>query len=84
MVCTCNYVFSFLVTVLIRPQQPAGYSDAISGLLGATLLLAGIVAAVVSAPLFDRVFTHRIGATLKILVPIVSAAWLSLIWAGQW
>ncbi|KAG6331792.1 hypothetical protein ID866_7298 [Astraeus odoratus] len=61
--------------------QPVGYSETISGLLGATLLLAGIIAAVISAPLFDRVFTHRIGVTLKTLVPIVSLSWLSLIWA---
>lgn len=61
--------------------QPSGYSDSTAGLLGATLLLAGIVSAAISAPLFDRVFTHRIGVTLKVLVPIVSLAWLSLIWA---
>lgn len=67
----------------IRTQQPSGYSDSTAGLLGATLLLAGIVSAAISAPLFDRVFTHRIGVTLKVLVPIVSLAWLSLIWASK-
>lgn len=61
--------------------QPAGYSATTAGLLGASLMLAGIVSAVVTAPLFDRVFTHRIGLALKTLVPIVSLAWLSLIWA---
>ncbi|KAI6134496.1 major facilitator superfamily domain-containing protein [Pisolithus thermaeus] len=60
---------------------PVGYSDTTCGFLGATLLLSGIIAAVVSAPLFDRVFTHIMGATLKVLVPVVSLAWLSLIWA---
>ncbi|KAI6040338.1 major facilitator superfamily domain-containing protein [Pisolithus marmoratus] len=62
---------------------PAGYSDTTCGLLGATLFLSGITAAVISAPLFDRVFTHTMGATLKILVPVVSLAWLSLIWASK-
>ncbi|KAL4073952.1 major facilitator superfamily domain-containing protein [Scleroderma citrinum] len=61
--------------------QPAGYSSTIAGLLGATLLLAGIIAAAISAPLFDRVFTHRIRVAIKIFVPIVSLAWLSLVWA---
>jgi len=61
--------------------EPQGYSDTISGLFGATLLLSGILASVVTAPLFDRVLTHHLGVTLKILVPIVAAGWLSLIWA---
>jgi len=61
--------------------EPAGYSDDISGLLGATLLLAGLAAAIITAPLFDRVFTHHLAATSKILVPMIAIAWLSLIWA---
>jgi MFS transporter, FLVCR family, MFS-domain-containing protein 7 len=44
--------------------------------------LSGIVAAVITAPLFDRVFTYRLAITAKVLVPIVAGAWLSLIWAG--
>ncbi|KAJ8582275.1 MFS general substrate transporter [Rhizopogon salebrosus TDB-379] len=60
---------------------PQGYSDTLSGLFGATLLLSGILACVVTAPLFDRVLTHHLGITLKTLIPIVAAAWLSLIWA---
>ncbi|KIJ18763.1 hypothetical protein PAXINDRAFT_110383 [Paxillus involutus ATCC 200175] len=61
--------------------QPVGYSDTISGLMGASLLLAGIIASIVTAPLFDRVFTHRLGLTVKTLIPIVACGWLSLIWA---
>ncbi|KNZ75045.1 Major facilitator superfamily domain-containing protein 7, partial [Termitomyces sp. J132] len=62
-------------------MEPVGYTSDQSGFLGACLLLTGIVAAIVSAPLFDRVFTHHLAITSKILVPIVGAAWLSLIWA---
>ncbi|KAG2078963.1 MFS general substrate transporter [Suillus decipiens] len=61
--------------------EPEGYNDSTSGLFGATLLLSGVMASIVSAPLFDRVLTHHLGITLKILVPIVAGAWLSLIWA---
>ncbi|KAG1732249.1 MFS general substrate transporter [Suillus paluster] len=61
--------------------NPQGYSDSISGIFGSTLLLSGILASVVTAPLFDRVLTHYLGITQKILVPIVSGSWLSLIWA---
>jgi FLVCR family MFS transporter 7 len=50
--------------------------------MGAALLIAGIVAALVSAPLFDRIFTTHIAATIRVLCPTIGAAWLSLIWAG--
>jgi len=50
--------------------------------MGAALLLTGIVAAIVTAPLFDRVLTHHLAITVKIIVPIIAAGWLSLIWAG--
>ncbi|KAI0268875.1 MFS general substrate transporter [Gloeopeniophorella convolvens] len=62
-------------------MSPVGYSDNTSGLMGAALLLSGIVAAVATSPLFDRVFTHHLSITVRILCPIIGAAWLSLIWA---
>ncbi|KAG6372329.1 major facilitator superfamily domain-containing protein [Boletus reticuloceps] len=61
--------------------EPVGYSDTTAGLMSASLLLSGIVASGITAPLFDRIFTHRLGLTLRILVPIASVAWFSLIWA---
>ncbi|CCM01685.1 uncharacterized protein FIBRA_03749 [Fibroporia radiculosa] len=80
--------FGVLVGVIIafsilsaQVMEPYGYSDTISGLMGAALLLVGIVAAMVTAPLFDRVFTHRLAWTCKLLSPILGATWLSLIWA---
>ena len=51
--------------------------------MGATLLLAGIVASAITSPLFDRVLTRHLGLTIKVLVPILSAIWLSMIWAGK-
>lgn len=70
--------FSILTAEIM---QPAGYSSSVSGLMGATLLLSGLVAAFVTSPLFDRVFTHHLALTCKVLIPINAAAWLSLIWA---
>jgi len=61
--------------------EPYGYSNTISGLFGASLLLVGLVAAIITAPLFDRVFTHHLALTSKVLVPIIGVVWLSLIWA---
>jgi hypothetical protein len=51
--------------------------------MGAVLLLSGIVAAIVTAPLFDRVLTHHLAISTKCLVPVVAAGWVSLIWAGR-
>jgi len=62
-------------------MSPYGYSDDTSGLMGAALLLSGIVAAIATAPVFDRILTHHLGITVRILCPVIAAAWLSLIWA---
>lgn len=61
-----------------------GYSADEAGFMGACLLLSGMVAAIVTAPLFDRVFTYHLAATSKILVPIVAVGWFTLIWAGMY
>ena len=50
--------------------------------MGATILLVGLVATLFTAPLFDRVLTHHLALSCKVLCPVVAAAWLSLIWAG--
>ncbi|KAG7088672.1 hypothetical protein E1B28_012644 [Marasmius oreades] len=62
-------------------MQPAGYDDDTSGFMGATLLLSGIVAALVISPLMDRVFTKHLAITLKFFIPVLAGAWFSLIWA---
>ncbi|KIK67132.1 hypothetical protein GYMLUDRAFT_217102 [Collybiopsis luxurians FD-317 M1] len=70
--------FSILTAQIMGP---AGYSPDISGLMGACLLLTGLVAAVITAPLFDRIFTKHLAKSAKISLPILGGAWLSLIWA---
>jgi len=60
--------------------EPYGYSDDIAGLMGAALLLSGIVAAIITSPLFDRVLTHHLGITTRILCPILAAGWLATVW----
>ncbi|KAJ7666282.1 major facilitator superfamily domain-containing protein [Mycena rosella] len=77
LVATSN-AFALLSGQIMVPQ---GYSDHDAGLMGATLLLCGIAVAVVTAPLFDRVFTTHLARTMKLLVPIVAGGWFSLIWA---
>ncbi|KAI9437900.1 MFS general substrate transporter [Russula earlei] len=81
-------VFSVLVAAInsfsILSSQwmsPYGYSDNTSGLMGAAMLLPGILAAIATAPVFDRIFTHHLGIAVRILCPIIGLGWFSLIWA---
>ncbi|KIY74287.1 MFS general substrate transporter [Cylindrobasidium torrendii FP15055 ss-10] len=62
-------------------MEPYGYSSDTAGLLGATLLLAGIVAAVITAPLFDLVLTRHLTYSAKIAIPSIAVCWLAMIWA---
>ncbi|KAG9008986.1 hypothetical protein FRB90_008664 [Tulasnella sp. 427] len=62
-------VIEALATLVAQVYEPYGYNSTQSGFLGAAPLIAGIVGAVVTAPLFDRVFTHRLALTVKINVP---------------
>ncbi|VDC06417.1 unnamed protein product [Peniophora sp. CBMAI 1063] len=61
--------------------HPYGYTSSQSGLFGAVLLISGIVAALCTAPILDRVLTNHIALAIRILCPIIGLAWLSLIWA---
>ncbi len=47
------------------------------------MLLSGIVAAIITSPIFDRVLTHHLGLAVRVMCPIIAGAWLSLIWAGK-
>ncbi|EJC99340.1 MFS general substrate transporter [Fomitiporia mediterranea MF3/22] len=70
--------FSILSSQILAPH---GYSDNTAGLMGTALLFSGVLAAMVTSPLFDHVFTHHLGLCIRICAPIVGAGWLSLIWA---
>jgi len=62
--------------------QPEGYSAVLSGLMGGVFLLSGLVAAILSAPIFDRVLVHHLAWTVKILLPSLGVVWIGLIFAG--
>jgi MFS transporter, FLVCR family, MFS-domain-containing protein 7 len=67
----------------VNDQQPYGYGSTISGLFGAALLGAGLIAAVISGPVFDRVLTNHLALCIKLLCPPLGLAWLALVWAGE-
>ncbi|CDO70414.1 hypothetical protein BN946_scf184999.g55 [Trametes cinnabarina] len=64
--------------------EPYGYSDTVAGLMGAVLLLVGLIAAAITSPLYDRVLTHHLALSVKVLCPILLACWLALIWESTW
>ncbi|KAI0370892.1 MFS general substrate transporter [Pilatotrama ljubarskyi] len=80
-------VFGVLVGVInaftvltAQHLEPYGYSDTVSGLMGAVLLLVGLIAAAITSPLYDRVLTHHLAFSIKVFCPILAACWIALIW----
>ena len=70
------------IRLMILPKGPYGYSDVTAGLMGGIFLLSGLLAALISAPLFDRVLIHHLAKTVKFALPILSIAWICLIFVG--
>ncbi|KIO18157.1 hypothetical protein M407DRAFT_220760 [Tulasnella calospora MUT 4182] len=70
-----------LLTLVAQVYGPYGYDSSQSGFLGAALLISGIVAALITAPLFDRVLTHHLARTIQVVVPVLAGCWLGFIWA---
>ena len=60
---------------------PYGYSDVTAGLMRRIFLLSGL-AAITTAPLFDRVLIHYLAKTVKAALPLLSIAWICLIFVG--
>lgn len=59
---------------------PYGYTQTRVGLFDATILLAGIVAAVAGAPIIGRLFGRNLQWAVRIFLPIISACWVAQIW----
>ncbi|KDQ15326.1 hypothetical protein BOTBODRAFT_108891 [Botryobasidium botryosum FD-172 SS1] len=67
-------------TLVNQIFAPYGYSSDASGNMGAALILSGIAASIISAPVFDRFLTHHLSGTAKVIVPVIAVCWVSLIW----
>lgn len=70
--------FSLLSNEILEPY---GYSSDEAGFVGAALLFSGILAAIVSAPILDRVLTNHLGMAIRVLMPILAAGWVGFIFA---
>jgi hypothetical protein len=55
-------------------------TSSLVGLFDATILLAGIVAALVGAPLIGRMFGRNLQWAVRTFLPIISACWIAQIW----
>ena len=49
---------------------------------GATLLAAGLIGGIITAPLFDRVLTHHLALTIRCTLPCLAGCWVGLVFAG--
>ncbi|KAG8768544.1 hypothetical protein FRC16_006995 [Serendipita sp. 398] len=49
--------------------------------MGGAFLLSGLVAAILSAPIFDRVLIYHLAKTVKILLPVLGVMWIGLVFA---
>lgn len=63
--------------------QPYGYSEVSGGIMAGVFLLSGLVAAILSAPIFDRVLVHHLAKTVKVCLPALGVVWVGLIFAGE-
>lgn len=68
------------MTLIAQIFSPVGYDSTTSGYIGATTIVAGLLAAGVTAPLFDRVLRFRLALATKVLVPIIGLCFLAFVW----
>lgn len=72
-------LFNSLASLLTQMLTPYGFSETESGIAGALLIVAGLIAAAIASPLVDRSRKHL--TFIKILVPVSAACFVAFIWA---
>ncbi|CAG8687095.1 10290_t:CDS:10, partial [Acaulospora colombiana] len=68
-------------SILTNQIAPVGYSEETAGFIGAALLLLGLLAGLITSPLFDRVLTHHLAVTVRFVLPPMAGCWIGLIFA---
>ena len=71
--------FNSISSLLTQIMTPYGFSETESGIAGALLILAGLVAAAVTSPIIDRTKAYLL--FIKALVPIIALSYLAFVWA---
>lgn len=72
--------FAAFSNLISQVFEPYGYSTTESGIMGAVLILTGIVGAAITSPIFDRYLTHHLSLAVKVLIPLLAASYIALIW----
>ncbi|EJU04374.1 MFS general substrate transporter [Dacryopinax primogenitus] len=72
--------FTAMSVLLNQFMVPYGYSADTAGFVGAAFLLSGIVAACVTAPIYDRYLTHHLAMSAKFFVSALGIVYITLIW----
>ncbi|KZT58894.1 MFS general substrate transporter [Calocera cornea HHB12733] len=72
--------FTAMSILLNQFMVPYGYSADTAGFVGAAFLLSGIVAACVTAPIYDRYLTHHLATSARLFVSALGIIYLTLIW----
>ena len=72
-------LFNSATSILTQVLTPYGFSEDESGIAGALLIVAGLVAAAIFSPLIDRTKAYLL--YIKILVPVIAASYLAFVWA---
>jgi FLVCR family MFS transporter 7 len=73
--------FNAFSSLLNQILYPYGYSEDEAGIAGAVLIVVGLVAAAIVAPILDRTHAYLLG--IKILSPLIALSYLAMIWAPQ-
>ncbi|RYN15787.1 hypothetical protein AA0119_g12889 [Alternaria tenuissima] len=73
--------FNAFTSLLNQILYPYGYTEDEAGICGAVLIVVGLVACAITSPIADKTHAYLLG--IKILCPILSAAYLAMIWAPQ-
>ncbi|KAG9188945.1 hypothetical protein G6011_05813 [Alternaria panax] len=73
--------FNAFTSLLNQILYPYGYTEDEAGICGAVLIVVGLVAAAAASPIADRTHAYLLG--IKMLCPVLSMAYLAIIWAPQ-
>ncbi|ORY76497.1 major facilitator superfamily domain-containing protein [Leucosporidium creatinivorum] len=73
--------FDAFLTLTNQIFEPVGYSSNMAGYIGAAVIVSGLIAAIVCAPLLDRYFPFRLALCAKVLVPVIGISFFALTYA---
>ena len=71
--------FNSISSLLTQILTPYNFSETSSGIAGAVLILAGLVAAAITSPIVDRTKAYLL--FIRVLTPIIAISYLAFIWA---